>query len=189
MIISYLGEKYFKLQNNDFSILIDPNNQRAFKGADLILKTEKEINQSEDNFQKKEDLTYLLVEQQGEFEKRDLIGRGWTVGYEKNKIFTVYLLNFDEIKIAIFNNLKKSLEEDIKDYFLGIDLVLGVFEEDVLPLLKDLSPALIVLNENNKKVNEFLKAFNQKEKEVLDKLVLKKKDIVFNQTKIICLKS
>lgn len=190
MIISYLGEKYFKIQNGNFTILIDPVNQRSFRGADLILKTEKEIDDLNDDFKNEKNIEdYLLIDYQGEFEKKDLIGRGWTVNYEKNKLKTIYLLDFDEMKIAIFNNLKKSLDENIKDYFLGVDLVLGVFENELIPLLKDLSPALIILNENNKIVDDFLKSFNQKEKQILDKLVLKKKDIVFGQTKIICLKS
>jgi len=77
MIITYYGDTYFKLQAGNLTVLIDPTNQRSFKGADLILNT---LKPALTQMPAEADHT-VWVDHQGEFEIKGMQVRGWSPGY------------------------------------------------------------------------------------------------------------
>ena len=44
MVITYQGDNYFRFQSGDLTLLVDPTNQRAFKGAGVVLSTISTLN-------------------------------------------------------------------------------------------------------------------------------------------------
>lgn len=185
MVITYHGDNYFKLQAGTTTVLINPTNQRSFKGANLIINTVKPAfvappKESEP----------VWIDHQGEFEIKGVQVRGWSIGYEKNKEKTVYRLLIDDLTTVILGSLNKPPSEGFEDYFVGADIVLGpATNSSVTSWLKNLKPALVIPAFNGKELELFLKEFGQKEGEVMEKLVVRKKDVSSGKTKVLCLKS
>jgi hypothetical protein len=176
MVITYHGENYFKVQAGELTVLIDPLNQRSFKGACLILNTSKP---SKVDFEVKslEDSKILWIDHQGEYEIKGISVRGWSLGNDKGVEKTVYRFFMDELSVVVFGKAVSQLSENLKEHLLGADIVLGS-ELKAETWVKQLEPAIIV---------SALK--NEKAAEQLDKLVIKKKDIVYGKAKLICLNS
>lgn len=185
MIITYQGDSYFRLQAGNLTVLVDPTNQRSFKGANLIINTFKPAlivspGESEP----------VWIDHQGEFEIKGIQVRGWSAGYEKNKERTVYRLTMDDLTVVILGQVVKLPSENFEDYLAGADIVLGpAANSSVGSRLKNLKPALVIPALKGKELESFLKEFGQKECETMEKLVIKKKDISSSKTKVVCFKS
>ncbi len=170
MVITSLTKDSFKIQTKDLTILIDPINYRHFKNVDLIINTLKPS-----LIKKPEEENFLWLENQGEYEIKGCQIRGFKAGEKNNQEMTVYLLKLEEINIGIFGFYEKSLPENLKDYFLNLEVALGRSDGETAPVFWVTSE----VKEKEKNNVEYLEKFN-----------LKKKDIVYGKkTKIICLKN
>ncbi len=189
MIITFYGENYFKLQSGDATLLIDPTNQRSFKGAIAAINTsrpsstEKASNDSE----------CFWIDHQGEFEIKDIHIRGWSVGNVDGVEKTVYLIDFDEIKFAVFGDLPEEFSKDFIEYFEEVDVAIVpaggkplVSPENIARLVRQIEPGMVVPS-SSKNLSLFLKEFNNADCAKEEKLVFKKKDIVQNAMQIRCL--
>ncbi len=176
MIITRLGEDYFRIQAGETVILINPTNQRAFRGAKLIINTQKPafLNPSEED-------NFLWVDHQGEYEIAGCQLRGFSFGQIKEKEITGYKLEVDELNLGIFDPSIKTIPENLKENFLDLDLLFGNF------LLKEIKPKIIIPFSKGKNLEEILKFYNLKKLEEIDKLVIKKKDLS-QETKVLWLK-
>lgn len=183
MVITYHGETYFKLQAGDLTVLIDPANQRSFKGANLILNTLKPA------------LTpmpvegdSIWVEHQGEYEVRGIEVRGWSAGQEKEKTKTFYRIIMDDLTVIVLGYADRLPSDDIQEYLSGADIALGPAVKGAV-WVKQLEPAIIIPALSGKELDAFLKEAGEKTGQLLEKLVIKKKDIIPGKTKIVCLSS
>ena len=80
MIINYYGGDYFKIQAGDLAILIDPENQRSFKGATLALNT---IRPS--LAEAPLEASPAWIDHQGEYEVNGIRVEGRTLGEEEKR--------------------------------------------------------------------------------------------------------
>lgn len=197
MIITYPDQGYFKIQSGNLTILINPTNQRSFKGATLILNTTKPA-QTEPT-----DGELIWIDHQGEYEIKGVQVWGWSVGLpagqaghayrqagqtdQKEK--TIYRVIFENFKILILGDLDKAPTPEIQNQIQKPDIVLGPANSKINKWLKILEPKLIVpALAKNSEVQELLKEFNQKESKPEEKLTLKLKDLESDKTIIRCLK-
>lgn len=174
MIITYQGENYFKLQNGNTVVLIDPANQRSFKGAVLALNTTMPTRIEESN---EEGL--IVISHQGEYEIQGIQIQGWTVNQENNKEETVYRIIFEEMKIVILGNLNQPLTGEIQNACQQPDIVLGPNNNSINKWVKNLEPALIIpAFDKPADWQNFAKDFSHAETKPEEKITLKKKDLI-----------
>lgn len=174
MIVSYFGDGTFRLQNGETSVLIDSQNNRL--KADVYLKTlaTPEIPSSENE-----------IFAAGEYELKGVEVQGWELNDESGDKFikTVYLIRWEDIKIAALGHVSGAISGDILDHLSDADILIlpaggGNFltAEAAAKLAKQLEPA-IVIPSFIKDGKDFLKAIGQKA-ETEEKFVFKKKDLV-----------
>lgn len=193
MVITYHGDNYFKIQSGNFTILIDPTNQRSFKGANLILNTLKPAlvlppNPTEEN-------APFWIDHQGEYEIADALITGWNAGFSKDLERTIYKIDFDEIKIAVLGYLNKELDPKTQNLLGEIDIMIlpaggkpYLEETSAVKLIKNFEPAIIIPS-LFKDLKGFVKNLNQNNCQPQEKLVIKKKDIDSDRSQIVWLKA
>ncbi len=190
MIITYHGDNYFRLQAGGTTVLIDPTNQRSFKGANLILNTLKpaDVLPSENN-------EPFWIDHPGEYEIQNIKVRGFNADFDGKKKKTIYLVNFDEINLIVLGYLSKEPTAEIQEHLKNADCLIipaggkpWLTAPAAAKLARQLEPAVIIpsLYENNLK--SFLKEFDG-ECAPEEKLVFKKKDFKPNAMTIKCLKA
>ncbi len=185
MVITYFGGGSFRVQSGEISLLIDSENNRL--KADLELKTHTPV-------------SALISEERseisfpGEYEIKGIEVKGISVPEESTEKFikTMYLVTWEEIKIAFLGRISKQPSAETIEQLNEPDLLfLPVGGGDVLEpevaakLAKMLEPAIIIPS-FYKSPAEFLKAMGQKA-EPQEKIVLKKKDLLEEKNKVIIL--
>ena len=196
MVITYQGENYFKLQSGNAVVLIDPENQRSFKGSSIIVNTimPAAVQKPPATESEGED-TMVWIDHQGEYEARGIRVRGWSTGQTNDTEHTAYRINFDDITIGILGHLSKELDQKIQAEFNGIDILIlpaggkpFVSQTSAAKIVRQTEPG-IVIPALYKDVKLFLKEFGKTAFETEDKLTIKKKDITPKAMRIFCLTS
>lgn len=186
MVITYFGGGSFRIQSGEISLLVDSENNRL--KADISLKTNASTNSliSEE----KSEISFP-----GEYEIKDIEVKGIPVPEESTEklIKTVYLVTWEEIKIALLGNISKQPSAEVIEKLNEPDILFlpvgggAVLEPEVAAkVAKMLEPAIIIPS-LYKNPAEFLKAMGQKT-EPQEKIVLKKKDMLEEKNKVVVLK-
>jgi hypothetical protein len=176
MVITYHGETYFKLQAGDLIVLVDPANQRSFKGANLILNTLKPA-PTVVGVDIMADGGTLWIDHQGEYEIKGIEVRSWSVGNDRGVEKTVYRFIMDNLAIVVLGRVERQLSENLQEHLHGADIILGPAVKTG-GWVRQLKPAIIIPVLSGGKTSQSL-----------GKLVIKKKDIIPGKTKIVCLSS
>lgn len=194
MIITYQGENYFKLQSGDDAVLVDPTDQRSFKGADLILNTLNPALVDEPD-----DEETFWIDHGGEYEVEGTRINGWSAGHgsynKKDREKTIFRLDFKGFRFALFGFLSDEPDPEIIGELEDIDVAIIPADGNEMisaskagKLLRQIEPSLIVPAPFGD-IKPLLKEMNQKECEKDEKIVLKKKDLKAGQMKVHCLES
>ncbi len=178
MIINYYGGDYFKIQSGDLVVLIDPENQRSYKGATLILNTIRPGLAEEPA-----EAVPFWIDNQGEYEVRGIRIEGRSLGEEERKEKTAYLLDFDEVRIGILGHLSKEPDPKIQELLKECDvLIIPGSDKPMISaaaagkLVRQLEPS-IVIPSFSKNPKSFLKEMGQEKSAPEEKFVFKKKDL------------
>lgn len=195
MIITYQGENYFKIQEGDDAVLIDPTDQRSFKGAGLVLNTLKPALTEKPD----EDQDIFWIDHGGEYEIEGTRVNGWSIGYseykKEDREKTVYRLDFKDFRFAFFGFISDEPSAEILGELEDIDVVFIPADGDSMisasksgKLLRQIEPSLIIPAPFGD-IKPLLKEMNQKDCEEDEKIVLKKSDLKAGDMKVHCLKS
>ncbi|MEK9173490.1 MAG: MBL fold metallo-hydrolase [Patescibacteria group bacterium] len=185
MVITYYGEGSFRLQSGDFSILVDPSNNRL-KG-DLVIRTLAPVDALSTGA---EEITFS-----GEYEVRGIEVLGWQVLNESSDKFvkTVYLVKWEDIHIALLGHISDTLSAEILENLGDPDVLIlpiggGHFlsSQMAVRLIKQIEPA-VVLPSFFKDAKDFLKEIGQKT-DAQEKFVFKKKDLDGDKSRVVVLK-
>lgn len=178
MVITYSGNNYFKLQSGETVLLIDPENQRSFKGANVVINT---ISPTSMDRPKNEEGLPFWIERPGEYEVKGIEIQGWSTGYENSTNYIAYKVTIDEISIGILGHLKEELNEQLREEFGRLDILIVpasgkplISETLTAKLVRELEPSMIIPS-LTKDPKHFLKAMGIRG-ETEEKLVVKKKD-------------
>ena len=179
MVITCQGGNYFKFQAGPLTLLVDPENQRSFKGAQIILNTAKPAPAGDGEASTEP----LWIEHQGEYETKGVIIKGWSAGNDGKTERTVYRLNFDEVDIVLLGGIREELDPKIIHHLKGTQVVVApaggkpsLSQAAVAKIVKEINPSLIIPS-LYKDIKPFLKEFRKTACETETKLVFKAKDL------------
>ena len=197
MIITYQGNTYFKIQSGSFVLLIDPENSRSFKGANVILNTEKPAAIAPPE----KETSFFWAENQGEYEVGGMKIEGWAAGHEDKKtskaktdrIITAYRFKMEDIEIGVIGPISEEPGPEVLEKLQGVDILIlpgsgspFLKETEAVKLARQIEPGIVIPSGNGS--NKFFRELNQKPAPQ-EKLVIKKKELSPGAISAVCLKS
>lgn len=195
MIITYHGGNYVKIQSGSFTALVDPTDQRSFKGAQVVLSTvlppvlegeklDGELAEMREPF---------WIDHAGEYEVAGVAVLGVPLGEEGGREHTAYRLTIDDITIGVLGFLMKEPEAKALAAFADLDIILIpgggkplISESAAAKVVRQLEPGIVVPM-LAKDASGFLKEMGHAKCPMEEKLVVKKKDIVPKAAVVRCL--
>jgi len=206
MIIQYYGKQFFKIQQGDTTIAVNPVGKKskikAGKfGADIAISSLRHS-----DFDGVEELKYgdkvpFVVQGPGEYEIHNIFIKGLAIesSYGKeNKLNTVYSILVDGINLAFLGVINSpDLPNEIKEMLDGIDVLfvpVGGGEvlnhEEAHKLATKLGAGIVIpMDYDDKALKLFLKEAGSEDVKTLDKITLKKKDVEGKEGDVVVLKS
>lgn len=189
MIITRHDSGYFKVQSGSTTILIDPTNQRSFRGARIVINTERPTKVEPP----KDDDTLFWIDHQGEYEIDGIVVRGWYAEKGAEGERTVYTIVFEGIRIGIIGPVTK-LKPEFVEHLRAVDVVMVpvggkplLSPKDIAGFVRQIEPAIIIAS-RYKDAKPFLKEFGEDTCKEEEKIVIKKKDVEQGTMKLMCLK-
>ncbi len=174
MIITYHGESFVKVQHGDLAVAWNQDglNQMKIGGRDAF-----------------------IVNGPGEYEVANVFVRGFGVAGPDNKFNTIYVLALDGLRLAHLGSLGEAkLPETVTSNIGEIDILFvpltkdGLTPAEAYHLTGALAPKLIIpLTDSEPLIKQFLKEAGAESVKPLDKLVLKKKDVLEKEGEVVLL--
>lgn len=202
MIISYHGAEYFKISQGNITLAVNPiSKDSKFKvksfGADITLITTNlpDFNGVEQT--SRGDKSSFIIDRPGEYEIKDVFIKGFLSEGPLGKINTIYLVTFEEMKLCFLGALSKSqLSEEVLESIEDVDILFTPLGEEgtidstsAYKLVVSLEPSVIIpMYYTKATLEKFVKEGGQNKVELLDKFVVKKKDLDGKEGEIVVLK-
>ncbi len=212
MIITYYGLSCFKLQAGDTALVFDvPSKKSRFKAprfhADIVIQSHDHKGHNGGESMLKDENSFF-IDGPGEYEVRGIYIRGFksfhdSLSGKKYGVNTVYAVRFDEVIFCFLGDFgEKELSSELKEGLGKVDvLFVPIGGEAVLDsegarnIINQIEPAIVIPMhyppvggpEGKKVLKDFLSEMGQKDVEPLEKLSIKKKDIIENGTRVVVL--
>lgn len=202
MIISYLGNHYLKIQQGDTILSINPVSKDAkvpYKparfGADIILSSVNQALYNGFDQNKYNENNPLIINGPGDYESKEIFIKG--VGSKKTidkkeYINTSYSIVMEGITMTVLGPLSETLKVSDREGLGSPEILFVSLREEGLSISElykiaiSFEPNIIIPVEYTEKTLEFfLKEAGNKSPEKVDKLTLKKKDILSKLSEII----
>ncbi len=196
MQIHYFGLSSFKIVTKEATVIADPFDKKSGLtpprgNADILILSDK----ADPMYSAISGISGepFLINDPGEYDIKGVTVTGLPVKQEEGKYITAFLIESEDIKILNLSHIKNfTLKEDELEALGQIDiLIIPVGGGEVLDattaskLVGDIEPK-IVIPSHYTKLDTFVKEMGGK-KEELDKLMLKKKDLPEEGTKLVVL--
>lgn len=189
MIITNQGANYFKLVSGSTTILIDPSDQRSFRGANVIINTKRP---AEVGAPPEEEVFW--IDTAGEYEVQGTRIRGFQSSSDEVER-TIYRIDFEKIRIVLLGELKKQPKDEIEEYLTDVDIVITspggekdfLKSSEVAKFIRQLEPALVIPSAS-KNLKDFLKEFGKEKCKEEEKIVLRESDLKEGDMDVRCLK-
>ncbi len=189
MVITLNGGGYLKFQSGDRVMLVDPEDQRSFRGSLVVVSTEKPA--------KTPSLEGgpFFIDNQGEYDAGGVRIEGRTVAHENESEKTAYRVSFDEMGIGILGPVKNEPDPKIIELLQDCDVLVvpGGDEKPFLSaeiaakIIRQIEPG-IVIPTTTKNPEELMKELGQENGAKMEgKLTIRKKDIAPKAMKVIWL--
>ncbi len=189
MVITYLGNSYFKLTLGDLTIAINPPDKATKPprfGADVALITTKIPECNDPETVTLGEKAPFVIDGPGSYEVKGLLFTGASseafVG--AHRLFnTVYGFELDGIKIAFFGKVydEKALSSEAKEIASAADMIFMPIGEDPAAAYKTavaFDPNMIVpYSYDDAALQRFLKEGGQEKSEPQEKATLKRRDL------------
>lgn len=210
MIITYDGVESVKVSHGDFTIALNPiSKESKFKlanfGSDLVLITANHPDLNGAETATRQGKEPFVIKGPGEYEVRGVFVRGFpskTVYGGQERVNTVYSFELDGIRVAYFGaisdkDLDSKAKEDLGDIDIlfvpiGGDEVLSAEEAYKLAVKRE--PKIIIPIHfgavgDKGALDTFLKEADASSVQPIDKLTIKRKDLVDKQGEVVVLSS
>lgn len=210
MIITYEGIEAMKITHGDLTVALNPISKKSkFKGSSygsdiVMVSLNHEDTNGVENASRK-DRKPFVINGPGEYEISGIFVQGFpsVSNYGgKEKINTIYVFEIDSIRVAYFGAIGDSdLSSDIKEAMGDIDVVIvPIGGKDVLDASAAYKLAVkrepkIIIPIHFGKVGEkdalksFLKESGEEKVKPVDKLTIKRKDLIGKEGEVVILKS
>lgn len=206
MIITYHGKQFFKIQQGDTVVAINPiskdsdfDGKIAKFGSALVLSTT-----NHPDYNGIETVTYgndepVAITGPGDYEVKDIFIKGIltkTMLDKKEYMNTVYNMVLEGINVTVLGALGKPLEASEREGAESPDILFvpvgegeGLLDaKTAYKLAVSLEPGIIIPTDyTDASLKAFLKEAGAEKTETIDKLVLKKKDLSDKQGEVVVL--
>lgn len=196
MVISYQGGNYVKVSAGPLTFLVDPSDERSFRGAQFVLAT-----QTPSPLLKKDERELmalrepLIIDRPGEYETEGIRITGYRTGSSAEAEHTAYKVAMEGVTLGFLGHLAKLPDQKAVGEFSDLDIIFvpgggkpWLPESDAAKLVRQLEPGLVIPTLLTKKTCEvFAKELGAKPAPPAEKLVIKKKDIAPKAMAIVCL--
>ncbi len=217
MTINFYNFSCFKLQSGDTSLVFDPPSKESgvkfprFSTDLVLISHNHKPHNGRDAVKLKDENSDYIIDSPGEYEIKNISIKGISSfhdseGGKTHGLNTIFIIEMDDLRICHLGDYgEDELRPDIKEELGSIDILFipinAVADDKVVSLksakhlINEIEPSLVVPmhydagDKKNKSLAEFLSEFSEESAERLDKLVIKKKDINSEKTKIIVLES
>jgi hypothetical protein len=204
MNIEWRGEGCFEIATTGghFSLITELPNKESGLSAPRT-KTDMQLSiwgDLEDTLFSQEENNRFVIAGPGEYELKDVFVSGIKINSEGTSIKTAYLIKLEEISIGYLGEItKKEITPEITGFFEGVDILLipiggnGMLDADgATELVNQIEPKIVIpmyykisgLKRKADTLEQFLKEMGVNVKPE-EKLLIKKKDLGFEDTKII----
>lgn len=206
MIITYLGKEFFKIQQGDLVVAINPIGKDSKEktsrfGARMALSTMNHPDFNGFENVSHGDTVPFEISGPGDYEVQGIFIKGiqTTVEYDKDKyINTIYSFSIDNISICFLGALSDGkLPADVREQIDSPDIVfipvggcgtIGSAEAYKLAVSLD-AKVIIPMEYDDKLIKAFLKEGGQEGVKATDKLTIKAKELIGKEGEIIVLQS
>ena len=201
MVLNWYGEGCFRIQSGEFSCLTDPFESASGltppRGkTDLVLRTSASVPlpyESPDRFE---------ICGPGEYEFRGAEIEGWPAGGGKESFAAFYRIVLEEVRVGLLGHGSAEIGEAVLDALGELDILIipaggapFLSQEAAAKLVKQLQPKIVIpsfyklpgLKRKAEGVAGFLEEIGQKNGVPVEKLVLRKKDLVPASTRVVVL--
>ena len=204
MNIEWRGEGCFEIATTGghFSLITELPNRESGLSAPRT-KTDMQLSiwgDLEDTLFSQEENNRFVIAGPGEYELKDVFVSGIKINSEGTSIKTAYLIKLEEISVGYLGEItKKEITPEITGFFEGVDILLvpiggnGMLDADgATELVNQIEPKIVIpmyykisgLKRKADTLEQFLKEMGVNVKPE-EKLLIKKKDLGFEDTKII----
>lgn len=194
MVITYHGDNYFKIVSGEKTILLDPTNQRSFRGANIVVSTER----SAKVLPPPPDAGTFWIDHAGEYEIEGVIIRGWRASGSEKAERTMYRIEFEGIRLAILGFVTGEPSAEFQEGVMATDIAIVpaggkplISEKAITTFIRQIEPGIIIPSlfspKSKQGLKPFLKELGENKCAPEQKLVLKKKDIKPGAMKVRCL--
>jgi len=211
MVIYWLGQSAFKIQDKEVTVAIDPHDQTGLKmpkfQAEIVLISHDHPGHNNLEAIKGEP---FIINSPGEYEVKNVFIYGISSFHDNkegaergNNI--IYLIEMEGVKIAHLGDFgQDSLNEEQLELLEGVDILLipvggvnTINGTQSAKIISQLQPRIVIpmhykipgLTAKLEPVDKFLKEFGVSSPEVMEKLKISKKDLPQEETKVIILKN
>lgn len=206
MIISYQGGECFKISQGDITLALNPiSKDSKLKttrfGADITLITTNHPDTNGRDQTSRGDKPSFIIDGPGEYEIKDVFIKGFLSEGPDKKINTIYLISFEGMNFCFLGMLANpALSTEILEAIEDVDILFTPISNDTLDpasaykLAVSLEPSVIIPmyypstgSGQAPVLKQFIKEGGE-DVELLDKFVVKKKDLDGKEGEIIVLK-
>ncbi len=210
MIITYDGVESVKVSHGDFTMALNPiSKESKFKlanfGSDVVLITANHPDFNGSDTATRQGKEPFIISGPGEYEIKGVFVRGFaskTVYGGKERINTVYTFELDGIRVAYLGAISdKDLDSKAKEEIGDIDIIfVPIGGDDVLSaeeafkIASKREPKVIIPIHfgavgQKDALDKFLKEADSKGVKPIDKLTIKKKDLIGKESEVVVLSS
>ena len=195
MIITYFGKQFFKIQQSEMVLALNPVSKSsqtgisAHFGTDIAMVTTNHPDYNGVEQLSHGERTPFVITGPGDYEVKEIFIKGVlseAVIGGKKFINTVYIFSVDNINIAFLGALSDTeLSKESHEAINSPDIVFipiggkGMLDaKAAAKLASSLEPKLIIpMDYDESTLKAFLKELSEEKAEVVDKLTLKRKDL------------
>ncbi|MFH1536918.1 MAG: MBL fold metallo-hydrolase [Patescibacteria group bacterium] len=203
MHISWLGMSCFKIQNKDTIIVINPyqdsNGLKMPKMKANIVISSNPDNDVCNNFSRMMG-DYFQIDHPGEYEIQDNFIYGLQAGEVDQQQSSIYLIELEKIRVAHLGILNHSLTDKQLEIMEGADILLlpisSLTPERRTKVISQIEPRIVIpmyyqipkCKLKLESLDKFSREMGGTKTETQDKIILKRKDLPQDETKLMLLK-
>ncbi|OGI74692.1 hypothetical protein A2740_02780 [Candidatus Nomurabacteria bacterium RIFCSPHIGHO2_01_FULL_43_16] len=205
MIITYFGKQFFKIQQSEMVLALNPVSKSsqtgisAHFGTDIAIVTTNHPDYNGVEQLSHGERTPFVITGPGDYEVKEIFIKGVlseAVIGGKKFINTVYIFSVDNINIAFLGALSDTeLSKESHEAINSPDIVFipiggkGMLDaKAAAKLASSLEPKLIIpMDYDESTLKAFLKELSEEKAEVVDKLTLKRKDLDNKEGEVVVL--
>lgn len=185
-----------KVSAGPLTFLVDPADERSFRGAAFVLATQEPSPLLKKNTEETLPLREpLLISHPGEYEVQGVRIVGYPIGSGEGMMRIAYKVIMEDIALGFLGHLTELPDQKAVGELADLDILFvpgggkpWLKESDAAKLVRQLEPGLVIPTLLTKKTCEvFAKELGAKSGAPVEKLVIKKKGITPKAGTVVCL--